>query len=127
MLQHLGLIHPLPRFIRYGGLMTAASVARWPSLLCGGFNAATAGVLALGVTRLVRLDAGDHLDRGGRIANWLAAGGSGDPVENAHCCRGLPPARCCTVCMRQPPARSFRHWSLLLAIPDADPSCCWER
>ncbi|HBC0145378.1 TPA: heme lyase CcmF/NrfE family subunit [Salmonella enterica subsp. houtenae] len=44
MLQHLGLIlHPPLLYLGYGGLMTAASVAL-ASLLCGGFNAATAWV-----------------------------------------------------------------------------------
>ncbi len=43
MLQHLGLIlHPPLLYLGYGGLMTAASVALKASLLCGGFNAATA-------------------------------------------------------------------------------------
>ncbi len=100
--------------------MTAASVAL-ASLLCGGFNAATTGVLALGVTPgWCALTLGDRSpDRGGRIArNWAgAAGGSGTVEKYASLlpclCRQRVAAR--SVC--RPPARgSFRHWSLLLAI-----------
>ncbi|WP_261913930.1 cytochrome c nitrite reductase subunit NrfD [Salmonella enterica] len=118
MLQHLGLIlHPPLLYLGYGGLMTAASVAL-ASLLCGGFNAATAWVCWRWA-----LPGWCALTLGIILGSWWAyceLGWGGwwfwDPVENASLLPWLAASALLHSLYVSRQRGSFRHWSLLLAI-----------
>ncbi|EHC28765.1 Cytochrome c-type heme lyase subunit NrfE, partial [Salmonella enterica subsp. enterica serovar Adelaide str. A4-669] len=118
MLQHLGLIlHPPLLYLGYGGLMTAASVAL-ASLLCGGFNAATAWVCWRWA-----LPGWCALTLGIILGSWwayceLVWGGwwFWDPVENASLLPWLAASALLHSLYVSRQRGSFRHWSLLLAI-----------
>lgn len=118
MLQHLGLIlHPPLLYLGYGGLMTAASVAL-ASLLCGGFNAATAWVCWRWA-----LPGWCALTLGIILGSWWAyceLGWGGwwfwDPVENASFMPWLAGTALLHSLAVTEQRAGFKAWTLLLSI-----------